>query len=419
MTQQHDDGTPEPVISANGDSTICGATPPLDSSERQAATPSPFAGDPATAAPPDPAFTYIPPAGTDRPLFYSYAQPPVRRPVRIPHFGHLLLLALLLGIAFFFMTGALLAATHFRLFGWKFSTLSATDLGLNLFCEGILYLVAFGLSLFVFPRIWNEGYFKGLQWHGETAISRFWLLAGTAMGCFGLAYLDQVVMPGPTNAPIEKMISSPRAAWMMFAFGVTMAPFFEEMFFRGFLLPALATAADWIAEKFSVNTPVIVGSNGRVQWPAGAVAAAAVSLGSVPAAIFLAIYVKGGHFALQILLSYLVVIVLYFTVLACRDSSSRALARPIDPDGQPLWPLSSMVVASLVTSIAFAALHLEQQGNSLGPFLLLVVISLVLCAVRLFTRSLASSVLVHACYNFMLFVLLLIGTGGFRHFDKM
>jgi hypothetical protein len=78
-----------------------------------------------------------------------------------------------------------------------------------------------------------------------------------------------------------------------------------------------------------------------------------------------------------------------------------------------------MVVASGVTSIAFAALHVDQQGHSLGPFLLLIVVSAILCAVRLKTRSLAASTLVHATYNFLIFVLTLAATGGFRHFDKM
>ena len=68
---------------------------------------------------------------------------------------------------------------------------------------------------------------------------------------------------------------------------------------------------------------------------------------------------------------------------------------------------------------AFAAMHADQQGYALGPFLLLVAISLVLCAVRLRTRSVAASVLVHASYNFLLFSLMLLGTGGFRHLDKM
>jgi membrane protease YdiL (CAAX protease family) len=49
----------------------------------------------------------------------------------------------------------------------------------------------------------------------------------------------------------------------------------------------------------------------------------------------------------------------------------------------------------------------------------LIAVSLVLCWVRINTRSLAASVLVHASYNFMIFSLMLIGTGGFQHLDKM
>jgi len=64
-------------------------------------------------------------------------------------------------------------------------------------------------------------------------------------------------------------------------------------------------------------------------------------------------------------------------------------------------------------------MHAEQQGNSMGPFVLLIVISLILCAVRIVTRSLAASTLVHACYNFLLFALMLVTTGGFRHLEKL
>jgi len=78
-----------------------------------------------------------------------------------------------------------------------------------------------------------------------------------------------------------------------------------------------------------------------------------------------------------------------------------------------------MAIGSVVTSIPFAAMHAAQTGYSIGPFLLLLAVSIVLCAVRLSTRSLASSTLVHASYNFMLFTIMLVGTSGFRHLDKM
>jgi membrane protease YdiL (CAAX protease family) len=92
---------------------------------------------------------------------------------------------------------------------------------------------------------------------------------------------------------------------------------------------------------------------------------------------------------------------------------------PLDPNGQPQWSISAMALGSLATSIPFAAMHAAQTGYSLGPFLLLVCVSLVLCWARLSTRSLAASVFVHASYNFLLFSLMMLGTSGFRHMDKM
>jgi hypothetical protein len=50
---------------------------------------------------------------------------------------------------------------------------------------------------------------------------------------------------------------------------------------------------------------------------------------------------------------------------------------------------------------------------------LLYCVSLVLCFARLATRSLAASTLLHATYNFLLFFMMLVGTGGFKHLDKM
>jgi hypothetical protein len=323
MTELPDDDTREPVILPGSESAGYGAAPA-------------------------PVFSYVPQPGPEPPLFHAYAQPPVRRFVRIPNFGHLLLLSLLIGVAFSILIIILGVVSHFHLFGLRLSQKSATGLGFNLASEVVLYLATFGLSLFVFPMVWNESLFAGLQWRGKAALSKFGSLAAIALGCFGLAFIDQIVMPGPANSPIEKMISSPGAAWLMFAFGVTMAPFFEEMFFRGFLLPALCTACDWIAEKMHHTLP-----------------------------------------------------------------------RPLDANGHPQWSLPAMIIGSVLTSIPFAGLHVEQQGHSLGPFLLLIVVSLILCAVRLRFRSLAASTLVHASYNFFIFSLTLVATGGFRHFDKI
>jgi hypothetical protein len=214
--------------------------------------------------------------------------------------------------------------------------------------EAILYLATFIPALIVFPLLWKKSFFAGIHWRGATALRLGWRLAAIALGCFFLAALDDWLLPGPAKAPIEDIFRTPGAAWLMFGFGVTFAPFFEEMAFRGFLLPSLATAWDWTVEK-----------------------------------------------------------------------STGQSARPLDENGHPQWSLPAMAVASILTSVPFALMHAEQTSWSLGPFLLLIIVSLILCAVRLKTRSLAASTLVHACYNFLLFTLMLVATGGFRHLDKM
>ena len=281
-------------------------------------------------------------------LFQSWSQPEAVAPKRIPHLGHLCLL-ITLGIFGVLCAAVLmLVALRLHVFGITTMTQAATDVHYMLGEEAAIYLVTLAASLFVFPLFWNKSFLAGIQWRGATALQLRWRLFWTALGCFALAVLDELLLPGPPNAPIDEIFRSPGAAWLMFGFGVTLAPLCEEIFFRGFLLPGLATACDWAGERFTHQSP-----------------------------------------------------------------------RPLDENGHPQWSVSAMVIASIATSLPFALMHAEQTGKSLGPFLLLITVSLVLCFVRLRTRSLAASTMVHACYNFVLFFSMLVGTGGFRHLENM
>lgn len=288
------------------------------------------------------------PAQPEQPLFYSWSQPELRSPARIPNFGHLLLLGVLALVGVVAASIVFYAGVRIHLFGVTTMQQAGTDIHYILGVEGLIYLFTFGASMLVFPMFWHESLFAGLQWNGATAVRLRGRLMTAALVCFGLAWLNGYLLPGPSNTPIEKIFRSPGAAWMLFAFGVTFAPFFEEMLFRGFLLPALCTAYDWVGEKITHKAPL-----------------------------------------------------------------------PLLDKGHPQWSLPAMVVGAIATSIPFAAMHAEQTGYAIGPFLLLVGVSLVLCTARLVTRSLAASTLIHSCYNFLLFSLMLIGTGGFRHLDKM
>jgi membrane protease YdiL (CAAX protease family) len=76
-------------------------------------------------------------------------------------------------------------------------------------------------------------------------------------------------------------------------------------------------------------------------------------------------------------------------------------------------------VSILLASIPFALLHSEQVSGAWAPVLLIGIVSVVLCIVRLWTRSLAASAFVHATYNFTLFAGMMIASDGFRHLDKL
>jgi membrane protease YdiL (CAAX protease family) len=289
------------------------------------------------------------PAPIEPPLIQSWSAPEfLPTQPRIPHLGHLLLLAVLALIGLLGSSLLVRSGVYFRLFGVSNLKQALTDVHYTIGSMATLYLISFGAGLLIFPILWHKGLFEGLQWNAPAARRHIRTLFGAASVCFLLAMVDEVVLPGPTNAPIDKLFVTRTAAWLLFAFGVTFAPFFEEIIFRGFLLPALCTAFDWSVERTTGTT-----------------------------------------------------------------------ALPLDPLGHPQWSLGAMVFASVATSVPFALMHAEQTAWSLGPFLLLVCVSLVLCWARLATRSLAASVLVHASYNFLLFSLMLLGTQGFQHLNKM
>lgn len=311
-------------------------------------TGAPFALAPAPAAAGEFAPAPAEAPSVEAPLFVAAMIPEVPRPVRIPHLGHFLLLLLILLFGLTAAIAVMAVAIHYHLYGVTTLQASTTEIHYQLGSEGLIYVFTLIGCLIVFPLIWRKGLFAGVQWNGRTALRLSPQLVGAAFVCFLLALLNTLVFPGPKNAPIEDVFKEPGAAWLLFVFGVTFAPFFEEMFFRGFLLPSLSTACDWVAGVFNPR-PV----------------------------------------------------------------------RPLALDGHPRWSLTAMIIASVLTSIPFAGMHAAQTGYSLGPFLLLVGVSLVLCGVRLWTRSLAASTLVHASYNFMLFASMLVATHGFRHLDKL
>jgi membrane protease YdiL (CAAX protease family) len=282
-------------------------------------------------------------------LFARYEFIPPRPAVlRIPNFGHFVVF-ILLGVGGYLSSGlVVLAAVHRHMFGVATFKQAEEEIHYRLGSQAAWYLITLVFCVWIFPLLWQRSFFDGLEWRASAAVRQRWRLFGAALACFGVAIIDEILLPGPTNTPIDQTFRMPGAVWLLFFFGVTLAPLIEEIAYRGFLLPALCTAYDWVVEQ-------ITGS----------------------------------------------------------------LAPRVDANGRPRWSMPAMMVASVVSSIPFALMHGDQTAYSLGPFLLLVCVSLVLSWVRLGTRSLAASVLVHSSYNLLLFSLMFLGTGGFKHLDKM
>jgi membrane protease YdiL (CAAX protease family) len=330
------------------DGTVPAGTEEANNGHEPASTDPPVAPQQVLTAPTDialqDAYRADTPLTIAPPTFYPEPEPESR----IPNFGHasILVVIALLG----FVAAGLAVQFAFRAHLWGVKTIeqAATDVHYTLASMAVLYIVSFSLSFFFFPRLWHKPFFAALQWNAHAAVRyRRWLFAAACL-CFVLALIDELILPGPNNAPIDKMFSNTSAAWLLFGFGVLVAPFFEEMTFRGFLLPALCTSVDWAVSLRTKQPPP-----------------------------------------------------------------------PLGPNGHPQWSLAAMIIGSLLTSLPFAAMHADQIAHSIGPLLLLYCVSLVLCFARLITRSLAASTFVHASYNFLLFSLMLVGTGGFRHLDKM
>ena len=355
----------------------------------------------------------------EQPLFQSFSQVEIRPPVRTPNLGDVAILSVF--VCFGLLCVALLfyLALHFHLFGISTQEKAATDIYYNLGSEAALYLFTFGVCLLFFPLIWSKSFFAGLQWNGAVALTLRKRLLTTASICFALALVNGLLFPGPSDAPIDKIFRTPGAAWLLFGFGATFAPFFEELTFRGFLLPAFCTGADWIAEKVSSDSVPVVDASGRPRWSVSAIGIVFAVFASVPVVLTGALHFLHLRVALLVLLFHFLGLISFLVILATRKKAPNAGNHQFEANEHPIWSMPSMVIASVFVSLPFALMHAEQTGYSWGPFLLLVGVSLVLCWARLSTRSLAASVIVHASYNFMLFFIMMIGTDFFRHLDKM
>jgi len=78
-----------------------------------------------------------------------------------------------------------------------------------------------------------------------------------------------------------------------------------------------------------------------------------------------------------------------------------------------------VAVAVILTALSFGLIHAPQLGRAWGPVLVVVLVGLTLTVIRAVSKSVAAGMLMHVAYNGTISVLLFVGTGGFRHLEKL
>ena len=161
---------------------------------------------------------------------------------RIPHLGHALLFFALAGTVFLLCVLVVAALVH-----GKGQTVNGIDVGLSLAAQTAAYLITLAVAYKLFPLLWKKSFLQGLHWGGLAARRHWPRLVSAGILLSVLAQIAERFVKEPAKPEIEQMMHTTATAWSVMLLGTLLAPLVEEIGFRGFLLPALATAYDWLS----------------------------------------------------------------------------------------------------------------------------------------------------------------------------
>jgi membrane protease YdiL (CAAX protease family) len=103
------------------------------------------------------------------------------------------------------------------------------------------YVLTVGFMVFYVWQKYHVGFLQAVRWNMPAGKFAGYALVGGSVLAFGSALAEASLHRWmPKNLPIEQYFSTPASAYALAAFGILVAPLVEELFFRGFLYPALA-----------------------------------------------------------------------------------------------------------------------------------------------------------------------------------
>jgi membrane protease YdiL (CAAX protease family) len=198
---------------------------------------------------------------------------------RIPHLGHAALFFGIVAGCFFLcllISVGIVAARH-----PNEPTMSSPYIHAAAIGQLLGYALAFAIAFPVFPHVWGYSFLNGIHWTWRAVRLHWWklMLLGVAVS-FIAGAAEHLVKP-PKDIEILKLLDTPLAAWLTAITGALIAPVVEEIAFRGFLLPAIATAYDWLSLD---RTPAAL-----MRWR--------LTTGHTPAALVLSALVTSAAFA--------------------------------------------------------------------------------------------------------------------------
>lgn len=166
---------------------------------------------------------------------------PGEPPTRIPHLGHALLFLALTGLTLIVAQATLLGVIH----PVHLASASVPP-KLLLSAEAFTYVVSLSTSWFLFPLLWQRSFVRGVQWNLAAAVRNAYRLLPLGLALSFTVQAASSLLPAPKPMPMDDFFRTPSDVWIITAFGIFLAPLFEEILFRGFFLPAFAIAYDWL-----------------------------------------------------------------------------------------------------------------------------------------------------------------------------
>ena len=165
---------------------------------------------------------------------------------RVPHIGH--------ALVFISFTGVLLVLLELVLAA--LGRAPGTEHGgvatllhpkMQLATMAATYLSSLLAAWFFFPLLWQRGFLDGLSWRWATARNQAAKLIALGLLLGVMVQIATNFITPPKSRPIDAFFLTQTDAWLITLFGTIVAPIFEEVCFRGFLLPAFAIAYDWLS----------------------------------------------------------------------------------------------------------------------------------------------------------------------------